>query len=189
MSVVVAIRRGVQTIMAADQLIHDDISVKPPDCLHATSKFVRVGTTAIGVVGYSVYKMVLLDYASKLRKMPKFENEHAVFEFFLRFWRALRLHYHFVRDQTSDESSPFVDLNARFLLGTKKAIFQVDRDLGVTRYETYAAIGSGGEFALGALRATFDLPDMELEEVAKRAVGAATAFDSYCGGGTEFVRI
>ena len=47
----------------------------------------------------------------------------------------------------------------------------------------FDAIGSGGNYALGALHAIYDGPPrLPAEEIARRACAAAVHFDLSCGG-------
>jgi ATP-dependent protease HslVU (ClpYQ) peptidase subunit len=60
--------------------------------------------------------------------------------------------------------------------------------MSVTEVERYFAIGSGAQFALGALHALHGTR-IGAEALARRAVEAAIAFDTYCGGEVQIYRI
>ena len=48
-------------------------------------------------------------------------------------------------------------------------------------YRAFHAIGSGCDYACGALHALYE-SELKAEEIARRAVEAAIRFDSACGG-------
>jgi ATP-dependent HslUV protease subunit HslV len=55
--------------------------------------------------------------------------------------------------------------------------------MAVSRFKRFDAIGSGGNYALGALHAIYDGPSqLRAEEIARRACDAAVHFDLSCGG-------
>ena len=58
----------------------------------------------------------------------------------------------------------------------------------VTVFEQYYAVGSGAEFALGALHALYD-GDLDAETLARRACAAAMAFNLFCGGEIDVCRV
>ena len=53
--------------------------------------------------------------------------------------------------------------------------------MDVSRFEQYYAIGSGAEYALGALYNLYEW-EQSAEIIARGAVETAIAFDVYCGG-------
>jgi ATP-dependent protease HslVU (ClpYQ) peptidase subunit len=60
--------------------------------------------------------------------------------------------------------------------------------MSVTEVQHYFAIGSGAQFALGTLHALHD-SKLGAEAIARRAVDAAIAFDTYCGGEAQLFRV
>ena len=110
------------------------------------------------------------------------KDERAILDFFIRFWKALHEHYHFVNDQSrDDDTSPFAELDNEFLVVNRYGIFQVEDILGVTRYERYCAIGSGASRAEGALEVLMG-QDKTAGEIAEEAIRVAMKFDRASGG-------
>ncbi len=60
--------------------------------------------------------------------------------------------------------------------------------MSVSRFEKYHAVGSGADFALGALHALYP-GRLGVSQLARRAVAAATHFNIYCGGETDVVTL
>jgi ATP-dependent HslUV protease subunit HslV len=180
MSVIVAVRKAHSIVIAADS--QDNFGdLRPPASNHSAIKLRHVGRAILGASGWALYDDLLTDY---LEKKPRIlmTTRAEIFKFFLRFWKELRSRYSLVNDQCrSDDKSPFADLDAGFLVASPGGIFQVASNLSVSEFKQYFAIGSGGDYALGALHALYETTD-DAEEIARRAVAAACAYDSGCGG-------
>ncbi len=182
MSIVVAVRKRGRTCMASDSQNNFGSNHVPGDNSRI-SKVRRVGDALLGTTGWGIYENILDDLLGSGSE-PKLDSRQRVFEFFLGLWKALHERYPFVNDQFEKDDSPFGNLDASFLVATSAAIYYVASDLSVTPLEKYFAIGSGADFALGAV---YNLYDQELtaEEIAVRCVETAGAFNAYCGGETR----
>ncbi len=179
MSTIVAVEKDRRTVIASDTLTTSG----PMACVNSLGlpKVTRVGTSLVGSTGFSVYKNVLDHYLSG-KRAPSLKDERAILDFFIRFWKALHEHYHFVNDQSrEDDSSPFAELDNEFLVVNRYGIFQVEDILGVTRYERYCAIGSGASRAEGALEVLMG-QDISAGEIAAEAIRVAMKFDRASGG-------
>ncbi|MCH9002848.1 MAG: hypothetical protein IIC02_09775 [Planctomycetes bacterium] len=179
MSTIVAVEKDRRTIIASDTLTTSG----PMACVNSLGlpKVTRIGSSFVGSTGFSVYKNVLDHYLAG-KRAPTLKDERAILDFFIRFWKALHEHYHFVNDQSrEDDTSPFAELDTEFLVVNRYGIFQVEDILGVTRYERYCAIGSGASRAEGALEVLMG-QDMTAGEIATEAIRVAMMFDRSSGG-------
>ncbi len=180
MSIVVAARNGKKIAMACDTMqcfgsmkqYHDNIE---------SPKIRRVGSSLIGGTGWGVYDNILMDFVDRRRVGPLTDCA-AIYRFFLGLWKHLREgEYGFVKEQRNDDDSPFVDLDASFLVVNEHGIFRVGSDLGVLACKHYWAIGSGASYAFGALHIL--MPDITNPgTLVRRACEAAMHFDDSCGG-------
>jgi len=186
MSVVVAVAKEGQIVMAADSQTNFGDIVAPTDN-HRAEKIARIGSAYLATTGWAIYENIIRDFVNP-RRPPSLADERAIFRFFLRLWTALHDKYGFVNDQSEEQHSPFGDLGATFLVASRKGIYSVASDMSVTRFEQYYAIGSGYALALGALHALYG-ERYDAEELARRAVEAAVAFTPYCGGDIQLVRV
>ena len=187
MSVIVAIRKHNQVVMAADTLTSFGDSEHIPQENARTSKVGRIGDSLIGGAGWAVYDDILNDFLAT-RPTPDLTSARKIFSFFLDFWRALHEHYTFVNDQAANNNSPFGDLDSTFLIANAGGIFTVASDLGVTPLNRYYAIGSGGEYAIGVLYTLYNRTD-DIESVATDAVQAAIAMNLQCGGAVDVLKL
>ena len=63
----------------------------------------------------------------------------------------------------------------------RRGIFKVSSDTSVSEFREYAAIGSGADYACGALSCIFDR-ERNATAIGRQAVEAGIEFDAYCGG-------
>ena len=187
MSIALAIERNGELILAADTLTSFGHTKVPP-ALHAAVKVRRVGASLLATTGWGVYENILDDVLAR-RKNVRLGSSGEIFDFFLRLWSDLHKKYSFVNDQIDEkEAGPFGNLDSTFLIAGRAGIFYVGPDMSVTKVKHYFAIGSGAPFALGALHALHD-SKLGAEAIARRAVAAAIAFDTYCGGEVQIHRV
>ena len=180
MSIIIAVRKNGRTIVASDTLTSFGDSHRLPPENTTTSKVRIVGAVILGGAGWGVYDQIL-DAHLDPDDPPPLSNELDIFEFFVDLWKAMHDNYTLVNDQSQSKDSPFGDLDSSFLIAAHEGIFKVSSDLAVTRFEQYYAIGSGSDYALGALHQLYEL-EIDAMTIARRAVETAVAFDAYCGG-------
>ena len=188
MTIAVAVRKGGEIVLAADTQNNFGHN-RAPIANHRTQKIITVGANHLATSGWGLYANILTDFLAR-RRVPKLDTERDVFRFFQAFWKALHEQYSLVNDQCQNEEdrSPFGDLDASFLLVNPGGIFFVSSDTSVTEFQQYYAVGSGAEFALGALHALYDTK-ADAEVLARRACAAAMAFNVYCGGDVDICRV
>jgi ATP-dependent HslUV protease subunit HslV len=187
MSIALALEKDGELILAADTLTSFGHTKVPP-VLHTADKVRRVGAHFLATTGWGLYENILDDVLAR-RPNPKLGSREQIFAFFLRLWSDLHKKYSFVDDQIDDkESGPFGNLDSTFIVAGPSGIHYVGPDMSVTEVRHYFAIGSGAQFALGALHALFGTK-LDAETIARRAVEAAVAFDTYCGGETQIHRV
>ncbi|MCP4251218.1 MAG: hypothetical protein GY778_29630 [bacterium] len=183
MSIIVAVTKGRRTAVAADTICFCGGQREHPDNV-IQSKIRRIGSSLVGASGWMLYDN-LLDHYLHGRRAPAFKDEHAIFDFFLRFWKALVDDYNLVNEQPrKDNDGPFGDLDANFLIANRYGVFGVDSNLTVMRFKKYYAIGSGSAYAFGALGVLYDT-EADAARIARRAVETAIHFDESCGGEPE----
>src|SRR5512145_1336502 len=180
MSIALAIQKDGELIVASDTLTSFGHTKVPP-VLHAAQKVRRVGASWLAATGWGLYENILDDVLARRRNV-RLGSREQIFDFFLRLWGDLHKKYSFVNDQIDEkEAGPFGNLDSTFLVAGRSGIYYVGPDMSVTKVEHYFAIGSGAQFALGSLHALHG-SKLDTEAIARRAVEAAIAFDTYCGG-------
>ncbi|MEM6335151.1 MAG: hypothetical protein AAF752_01210 [Bacteroidota bacterium] len=188
MSIIVAVRKGSETVVAADGLISFGTRRVPAGNIRC-EKLYRTGDAVLGVAGWSLYDDIVRDYLAGFDEPPALGSKAEVFQFFQLFWGALHERYPFVKDQPDDADSPFGDIDSSFLVAHPNGLFFVSSDLSVTEFTQYYAIGSGTDFALGALHALYRQDSLDAEALALQAIDASIAYDVHCGGPVSFERV
>jgi ATP-dependent protease HslVU (ClpYQ) peptidase subunit len=182
MSIVVAVTKNGRTVVASDSMGFYGYQRVPTDNSKAV-KVRRAGAALVAMTGWSIYENILEDLLSHDPE-PSLGNCRDIFTFFTSMWKELHQRYPFVNDQVDSKDSPFGDLGATFMVVSRQGIFKVASDTNVARFEKYCAIGSGGDYALGALYAAYDRDDEPLS-LARLAVETAINYDTHCGGEVE----
>lgn len=187
MTVAVAVRKNGRTVLAADSLVQFGGQKFPPENCQF-HKIYRVGETHVVWAGWSLYAEMLTAHLAANAPPPSFETEAQVFDFFVRFWRAMRDDYTFMARHDRAERHPFVDLDSVFLLVNRHGIFRVAGDMDVTEFQQFCAVGTGSKYALGALRVLYQNGEDPVE-IAQRAVQVGIDFDVNCGGPIELAEV
>jgi ATP-dependent HslUV protease subunit HslV len=180
MSVIAAVRHASQIIIAADT--QDNFGdLRPPAENHEAIKLRDVGDAVLGSSGWALYDDILGHYLARPKRV-RLDSRRSIFDFFVRFWKEMHRAYPFVNDQPGKEAdSPFANLDATFLVACPAGIFLVSSNMSVSEFRQYYAIGSGGDYALGAMHALYgEVKDPA--QIAERAVRAGMAYDAACGG-------
>ena len=186
MTVAVAVRKDDRTFLAADTLMSFGGERYPRDNCRV-EKIYRVGSSVLAWAGWSLYAEMLDAYLQR-HAPPSLQSETEVFSFFIQFWRLMRDDYTFVRQHTPQDQHPFVDLDSTFLIANHGGIYKVSRDMNITSFQQYCAIGSGAAYALGALRILYD-QERDAGVIARKAAQVGIDFDVHCGGSVDVIEV
>ncbi|HVP72575.1 MAG TPA: hypothetical protein VMS30_02480, partial [Phycisphaerales bacterium] len=186
MTVAVAVRKADRTFLAADTLMSFGGERYPRDNCRV-EKIYRVGSSVLAWAGWSLYAEMLDAYLLR-HAPPSLRSETEVFSFFIQFWRLMRDDYTFVREHKAQDQHPFVDLDSTFLIANAAGIFKVSRDMNITTFQQYCAIGSGAAYALGALRILYE-QESDAGVIARRAAQVGIDFDVHCGGSVDVIEV
>ncbi len=184
MSIIVAVTKRGRTVVAADTLYLTGSHKDYASDLVGRAKVSRIGSSLIGMTGWSLYQNIFDHYFSRLRRVPTLKDEASIFEFFLQFLKSLRDRYPFIKEQREGADSPFSDLDSSFLIANRHGVFDVHGNLTVWKHKDFCAIGSGAPYAYGAAHVLYEQLG-SAKEIAVRSVEAATRFDDGCGGPVE----
>ncbi|MCH2142159.1 MAG: hypothetical protein MK077_04080 [Phycisphaerales bacterium] len=187
MSIVTAVRSSQAITIAADTLAVFGEGMVVPTENARTSKLMRIGDAVIGGTGWAVYDDII-DHHLTDRPAPSLTTRRHIYAFFLELWGVLRDRYTLVNEQAASKDTPFGDLDASFLVASPGGLFKVSSDLGVTEFARWYAIGSGAEYAMGAMHATVK-HRLDDESIARAGCQAAMELDAHCGGEIDLLRV
>jgi len=177
MSVIVAIRKNNQTVIACDGLSSVGSMNLHADNLVNSSKLVTLKDSVIGIAGWSALQDIITHLSAKKPQLFDFNTREELFDKTLQIHEELTETYHI---NTSEESDQPVDSSQiHMLIVNKNSIFEVESYRTVIEYDKFFAIGSGARYALGAIHAVYDKLE-DPEDIAKAGVEAACYYSDSC---------
>jgi len=197
MSTVVVVKKAGKVCIAADSLTSFGDLKLNADYDAAHDKILHFEKNYLGIVGSAAHQLVLESVFSskkaiektrekkedeKLDKIPEidFSSRIAIFETFRALHPVLKDSY-FLNAKDEDDD-PYESTQLDALIANPFGIFGIHSLREVTEYKKFWAIGSGAEYALGAMFALFDkassAEDMSAQDIAHAGVAAGAEFNN-----------
>ncbi len=180
MSTVVVAKKAGKVCIAADSLTSfGDLKLNSMyDAAH--DKVLQFQENYIGIVGSAAHQLVLESLLSDKKVVEKkvdvdFSSRLSIFETFLALHPILKEKY-FLNSKDEDDD-PYESTQIDALIANPFGIFGVHSLREVTEYKKFWAIGSGAEYALGAMFAVYDNAS-SAEEIAHAGVAAGAEFNN-----------
>jgi ATP-dependent HslUV protease subunit HslV len=176
MSIVVVVKKAGRCVIAADSLSmfgHTKVSSN----YHRCEKIHRVNGSYVGIVGASVHDNVFEHVIRKESGILNFDDTEAIFDTYLKLHTILKENYFLNPSESDDDEYESSRIDA--LIANPNGIFGMYSFRESYEFEKFWAIGSGTEYALGAMFAVYELFEQP-EKIAETAVRAACEFDDGC---------
>ncbi len=106
--------------------------------------------------------------------MSEVETERDLFEFSRTLHAKLKADYFLNPNEDSDD--PYESSQMTLFIMNRHGLFALYSDRSVDRYKRFAAVGSGGRYALGAMYAAYER-DVSASDIARLGVEAGIEFD------------
>jgi ATP-dependent HslUV protease subunit HslV len=174
MSTIVVVRRGRLACIAGDTLASIGSLKQKAHYTEAPDKIFKFQDTYIGTVGYAVHNAVLQSYLSRYPQNVNFSTPADIFETWRVMHKILREEYHMNPRKESDDAYETTRMTA--VLANSRGIFGVTPARDVESFPRFWAIGSGMDYALGAMYAMYSRTD-DVEAIARAGVEAGAEFD------------
>lgn len=171
-TIVVVRKNGVAAIAAESLTTFGDMRLAS-DFDAAHDKIMRCGDSYIGVAGSSAHQLVLENLVARDAKL-KLHSRADIFESFRRLHPLLKEECFL--NPKEEEEDPYESSQITALIANPAGIFGFYSMREVFEYKKFWAIGSGREFALGAMHTVYD-QDLSAEEIARIGIEAGVAFD------------
>ena len=175
MSTVVVAKKAGKICIAADSLTSfGDLKLDSSyDAAH--DKILRYDENYLGIVGSAAHQLVLESVFSSKKIIENkieidFSSRLSIFESFRVLHPVLKEKY-FLNSKDEDDD-PYESTQIDALIANPFGIFGIHSLREVTEYKKFWAIGSGAEYALGAMFALYDT-DASAEEIAHIGVAGA----------------
>ena len=175
MSTIVAVRKGEMACIAADTLTCLGSTKESEKYVASPSKIIQVKDSYIAAVGHASWQHVLKSYFSDRRRKARFESEEAIFETLIEMHKVLK--DRFFLNPKEEESDAFESTQLDGLVANPSGIFGIYSLRSIQEYTRFYARGTGAHYALGAMFAVYDEPEMNAEQIARIGIEASAEFD------------
>lgn len=180
MSTVVVAKKAGKVCIAADSLTSfGDLKLSSHyDAMH--DKIISHDENFIGIVGSAAHQLVLESVFASKKVIEKkididFSSRLSIFESFRTLHPVLKEKY-FLNAKDEDDD-PYESTQIDALIANPFGIFGVHSLREVIEYNKFWAIGSGAEYAIGAMFAVYDTAETA-EEIAQLGVAAGAEFNN-----------
>lgn len=171
MTTIVAVKKQKQCYLAADNLtIFGARKEVSGQHVYDSGKIIQVGPNQIGIAGHPSWALILMRYFAD-KKVKEWKSRAEIFGAFCSLHKTLEEDYFF-----RSQDRPFKSSRLELLIVNSVGIFEVEHSRVVRAYSKFSAIGTGEEYALGALHSLYDILENP-EHIATLAIHAAAKFD------------
>lgn len=177
MSTIVVVRKGKQVCIAADTLTSfGDVKLGSAyDKYH--DKIQICGDSYVGIVGSAAHSLVVENIFEEADIDYDLGSRQGIFRTFLKFHGILKDKYFLNVNGKNESEEPYETSHIDAVIANRHGIFAVYGLRDTNEFERFWAIGSGADFALGAMYALYDRLD-SAEEIAKAGVIAGAEFNN-----------
>jgi ATP-dependent protease HslVU (ClpYQ) peptidase subunit len=177
MTTLVAVRKNDEIAIAADSLTTFGDTRLSAEYDRTSEKIVQYRGTYIGLCGSAAHQLVFESLLASHTELD-FSNKAAIFETFRKLHPILK-EQHFLNPK-EEEDDPYESTQVTALVANENGIFGVYSMREVFEYSRYWSVGSGREFALGAMHAEY--PKRKgAAAIARAGILAGAAFDRNSG--------
>jgi ATP-dependent HslUV protease subunit HslV len=173
MTTIVAVRKNGFISIAADTLTTFGNTRLPAAMDGSHDKILHIDDSYIGVCGSAAHHLVL---ASLLNKTPdvQLNSKAAIFETFRKLHPVLKEECFL--NPKEDEEDPYESSQITALIANASGLYAIFSMREVFEYTQFWAIGSGHEFALGAMQYAYTKLENS-DDIARAGVEAGIVFD------------
>lgn len=180
MSTITVVKKNGVIAIAAESLTSFGSTKMHGEFAANSEKIVRWGDHYIGMVGSVAMHRVFDDLVASSKKVPAFDSQQSVFKYFNKLHNKLKKKYHLNPEEDSED--PVESSQYEIVICNKHGIFGVHSLREVYEWKKYWAYGSGGDYALGAMHAMYDIKGRNAESIAIAGVEAGIQFDNASDG-------
>jgi len=175
MSTIAVAKKAGKVCIAADSLTSfGDLQMGSAyDAAH--DKIIRYQESYIGIVGSAAHSLVMESILNDKDTEVDLSSRLTIFESFRKLHPVLKEKYFLISKDEDDD--PYESTQIDGLIINPSGIFGIHSLREVSEYTKFWAIGSGSEYALGAMFALYDRCDTA-EEIAQAGVEAGAEFNN-----------
>jgi len=173
MTTIVVVKKGVDVAIASDALVTFG-ETRLPHGYEMNEKIFRVGDSFIGLAGSTAHFAVFAEALRHLGGDCRLDNRQAIFATFQRLHPLLK--ERFFLNPKEEDGDPYESSQMTALIANASGIYGVYSYREVFSFDRFWGIGSGRNFALGAMYAAYD-GAVSAREIAELGVRAGAEFD------------
>ena len=185
MTTCVVVRKNGQAAIAADSLVTFG-DTRLPGNYEANSKIFRIADSLVTLAGTTAHFPVMRKVLAELGDDCRLGSREEVFETYTRVHNVLKEKYFL--NTREDEDDPYESSQLISLIANPHGIFGVYSYREVFSFDRFWGIGSGRNFALGAMHAVYDSLGTA-QEIAEVGVAAGIEFDKNSAGPLQIYSI
>jgi ATP-dependent HslUV protease subunit HslV len=172
MTTIVVVRKdGVISIAADSQSTFGDMRLAAADDMR-WNKIFQHGDSYFAICGSAAHDLVLQSALKKMKKLD-FSSRTAIFESFRKLHGKLKDDFFLKPDEEEDDA--YESSQMTVLIANQHGIFGVYSLREVYEFQRFWAIGSGRDYAIGAMNAVYE--QLDASEIAKVGVETGCTFD------------
>jgi len=175
MSTVVIVRKNNTACIAADSLTSFGDTKQAAEFVVNSDKIIQFADFHMGIVGSAAHHLVLKSLFNNHSDKIDFSTQLAIFDSLKKLHPVLKEEY-FLNSKEEDED-PYESSRVDSLIMTTKGIYGLYSLREVDEYTQYWAVGSGAEYALGAMFTVYDQLD-SAQQIAQIGIQAGAKFDN-----------
>ena len=179
MSTIVAVLKHNVACIAADSLTSFGDTKQAAEYVTDSDKILRFTGVAsenfMGIVGSAAHQLVMQSLIINHSDKIDFSNRLTIFNTLKTIHPILKEEYFLNSKEEDDDSYESSRVDA--LIMNANGIFGLYSLREVDQYSRFWAVGSGSEFALGAMHAVYEQLD-DAEQIAKAGITAGATFDN-----------
>ncbi len=175
MSTVVVVTKNNQSCIAADSLTSFGDTRQPGEYIADADKIIHGDGFYMGIVGSAAHQLVLQSLFRRHPDKINFSDRLSIFETLNAIHPILKEEYFL--NSKDEEEDPYESSRYDSLLMTPQGIFGLYSLREVDQYTRYWAVGSGAEYALGAMYSVYGRLD-SAAAIARAGIEAGAQFDN-----------
>ena len=179
MTTIVVVKKNGYAAIAADTLTTFGHTKETANYVVNHEKIFKYRESYLAVTGAGGFQQALEDFLQSVEEEIPFAKVNDIFRAGLLFHQELKENY-FLRPDDADADS-FETSRADILIANPFGIFALTEYRYVQEFSKFYAYGSGNEYAIGAMRVTYDDVDKSAEDIAQIGIEVAAEFDDGTG--------
>ncbi len=177
MTTIVVVQKGKQVAMGSDSLVTFG-ETRLSSTYEQNEKVFKIGDSLVGLAGSSAHFPVMKRLLTELPDC-RLHSRDQVFDTFVRVHQVLKDKYFL--NTKEDDDDPYESSQITTLIANASGIYGVYSYREVFKFERFWGIGSGRNFALGAMNAVYDQLD-SAKAIAKIGIESGIEFDKSSAG-------